>query len=92
MTKRPTLIVREVMREFGKRDVWTNKYKTMRAVKCYAARGRAGERNDAKMREAIEKALAKVGVKIVGVNTMAYSDARGYGPHNSYIVRLPLKV
>jgi hypothetical protein len=84
--KRPTLIVRGVMRDFGKNWVWTNKHKTMRSVKCYSG----GKEKDARLLVAVEKALKKAGYKMLGTNTMKYSDDRGYGPINSFIVRLPL--
>lgn len=33
--KRPTLVVRSIMRSMGHTMIWTNKYKTMRTVKCW---------------------------------------------------------
>jgi hypothetical protein len=85
-TKRPTLIVREVMRRFGKTWLYTNKYKTMRTVKCYAGK----PRNDIKMVEAIKRALKKVGIK-PEIRQTSYFNERFYSPMESLIVQLPLK-
>lgn len=86
MTKRPTLVVREVMKLFGKSpNIWTNKYKTMRSVKCYSG----GKAKDARMMVVVEKALKKAGVKMISAGPSKFTHP-GYGVITSFIVRLPL--
>ena len=86
VAKRPTLIVREVMRKHGKTMIWTNKYRTMRSVKCYSS----NKAKDIKLASAIENALRKAGVKMIGFNYPIYNFP-GYGPIGGFIVRLPLE-
>ena len=86
VAKRPTLIVREVMREHGRRMIWTNKHRTMRSVKCYSG----GKAKDMKLANAIEKALRKASVMMIGFNFPIFNHP-GYGPIGGFIVRLPLE-
>ena len=88
VAKRPTLIVREVMRKYGKTMIWTNKHKTMRSVKCLQSNRPANK--DRKMLDEILRALKKAKVT-ASYNLTFYGDHYGWGPRDSIIIQLPLK-
>ena len=79
---RPTLIVRQIMQQFGKSYIFTNKYETCRTVKCYY-----GGLKDGELVAHIKDMLARHNVKCsvkARINTGA-----GF-TNSSLIVRLPL--
>lgn len=76
---RPTLLVRNVMKSFGKPSelVFTNSYKACRTVKCYGV--------DPAMQDQIASVLVAAGVKDFKIkNTAGRMFRRG-----STIVRIP---
>jgi hypothetical protein len=76
-----TKLIRAIMRKFGRTEIWTNKYKTCRTVKCYV-----GKRN-AEMEKSIAKKLGAAGVKF-SIKTIP-----GYAmwARDSFIVTVPLE-
>ena len=80
---RSTLLVRCLMTAHGKGQIFTNKYKTCRTVKCYSY---AGEK-DAALIKGIKEALTAAGVQ----HSVKFHDVESYyGSIKSLIVRLPL--
>ena len=77
-----TKIVRRVMKSFGKSQVWTNKYKNCRTVKCYQSSVDDG------MLKSIYEALDRNGVGY-SVSVKKISCPEGYNS-GSLIIRLPL--
>ena len=81
---RPTQVVRSVMRAYGQQsyEIWTNKYKDCRTVKCYAT-GQVS-----KMIEQIRAELIGAGVKEFTIKTYKDANSSEYLPP-AVIVRIP---
>jgi hypothetical protein len=68
------------MRKFGRTEIWTNKYKTCRTVKCYAGK------RDAEMEKSIAKKLGAAGVKF----DIKIIPGYAIWARDSFIVTVPL--
>ena len=81
---RPTVLVRNIMKSYGKIhfEIFTNKYNKCRTVKCYEG--------SAEMELAICKELSAAGVRDYSIKRRQHKDRiwGGYMPM-SFIVRIP---
>jgi hypothetical protein len=84
MTKTVTATTRKVMREFGKREMYTNKYVRCRTVKCYAS----DEKNDEAMIAKIKNTVSEINGTILDVSYNFSMNWRGM--QKSIIIRFPL--
>mgnify|MGYP001254103703 CR=1 FL=1 len=82
---RPTLIVRQIMQQFGKNRIFTNKYENCRTVKCYY-----GGLKDGELVAYIKDMLARNDVKCTVKARIAKNRTNCWSPASSLIVRLPL--
>jgi hypothetical protein len=55
---RYTKIVRQIMRKYGKTQIWVDTHSRLRSVKCYEAR-----HGDNRMIDELTKTLDKLGIK-----------------------------
>lgn len=83
---RPTTIIRNVMRSYGRKMIYTNAYKKCRTVKCYS-NSNSPELHRLMVNE-IRNALIKAGVKDFNIHTVSGRSFRAFGS-DSLIVRIP---
>lgn len=82
-----TAVTRQVMRSFGKTELFSNKYAHCRTVKCYAS---DSLKQDSKMMKAIKTAVAGINGKILDID-YHYPTTEGFRePRMAIIVRFPL--
>jgi hypothetical protein len=77
-----TLLVRKVMRKFGKSCIYTNKHVNSRTIKCYTS---LVPNNDIKMMKKITKKLTKLNIKF------EIRERQNDGMFDSIIVEVPMQ-
>lgn len=81
--------VRNLMKQFGKNQIYTNKYDHgVRTVKCYL-----GNTNECLFTKQVNDVCRQIGVVGVTVKvTYQPEPIKMWGPHSSIIVRIPATV